>query len=202
LEGCGHCARKVTRKSSLMWQSPASEVQNGRVRYYTISVFEVQANTSSIYVGEVSEDPLCSCLWNIFTHTMTMCVLWLLLPLDLGHTQHHCMSGLLRMVSILTFALRSLHSYCLLVYHYTVFIIRKQFFTLAVESNFAMPAESITFPLCIAPSGPPRGVSAFASDLRTIEISWSQPLPVEHLWHYIELHSEHEHDRNRAVYSE
>jgi len=45
----------------LMWQSPASEVQNGRVRNYTISVFEVQTNTSSIYnyyVGEVSEDPM------------------------------------------------------------------------------------------------------------------------------------------------
>ena len=92
------------------------------------------------------------------------------------------------MVSILTFALRSLHSYRLVVYHYTVFIIRKQFFTLAVESNFAMPAQSITFPLCIAPSGPPRGVSAIASDSRTIEISWSQPLLEEHngiIWSYI-----------------
>ena len=39
----------------LMWQSPASEVQNGRMCNYTISVFEVQMNTSSIYVGE---DPM------------------------------------------------------------------------------------------------------------------------------------------------
>ena len=36
-----------------------------------------------------------------------------------------------------------------------------------------------TVPLYIAPSGPPQGLSAVASDPRTIRISWSQPLPEE-----------------------
>ena len=42
----------------LTWQSPPIEVQNGRVRSYNISIFEVQTNTSYTYVGEVAEDPM------------------------------------------------------------------------------------------------------------------------------------------------
>ena len=41
-----------------MWQSPPSEVQNGRLRSYTISMFEVQTNKSYTHVGDVSEDPI------------------------------------------------------------------------------------------------------------------------------------------------
>ena len=42
----------------LTWQSLSIEVQNGRVRMYKISIFEVQTNTSSTHVGEVSEGPM------------------------------------------------------------------------------------------------------------------------------------------------
>jgi len=41
-----------------MWQSPPSEVQNGRLRSYTISMFEVQTNKSYTHVGDVLEDPM------------------------------------------------------------------------------------------------------------------------------------------------
>ena len=33
--------------------------------------------------------------------------------------------------------------------------------------------------LCLAPSGPPEGISAVALDPRMIQINWSQPLPEE-----------------------
>ena len=33
----------------LMWQPPANEIQNGLVRFYRISVIEVQTNTSYFY---------------------------------------------------------------------------------------------------------------------------------------------------------
>ena len=33
----------------LMWQPPATEIRNGLVRYYRISVTEVQTNTSYFY---------------------------------------------------------------------------------------------------------------------------------------------------------
>ena len=43
----------------LMWQPPPSEIQNGRVRLYTISVSEVQTGTSYSYTlhSQPSEDP-------------------------------------------------------------------------------------------------------------------------------------------------
>jgi len=41
----------------LMWQPPPSEIQNGRVRLYTISVFEVQTGTNYSYTLQPSEDP-------------------------------------------------------------------------------------------------------------------------------------------------
>ena len=43
----------------LMWQPPASEIQNGLVRNYTIFVIEVQTNTNHSYTvqSQSSEDP-------------------------------------------------------------------------------------------------------------------------------------------------
>ena len=43
----------------LMWQPPRSEIQNGPVRLYTISVFEVQTDTNYSYTlhSQPSEDP-------------------------------------------------------------------------------------------------------------------------------------------------
>ena len=41
-----------------MWQAPPSEDQNGQLRSYTISAFELQTNTSTTHVGEVSEGPM------------------------------------------------------------------------------------------------------------------------------------------------
>ena len=40
----------------LMWQPPASEIQNGLVRLYIVIVFEVQTNTNYSYTV-TSEDP-------------------------------------------------------------------------------------------------------------------------------------------------
>ena len=37
--------------------------------------------------------------WSLFIHSMSMCVLLLLLQLDLGHTRHHSESGHLKTVS-------------------------------------------------------------------------------------------------------
>ena len=34
----------------LTWQPPLSEIQNGRVRLFTVSVFEVQTNTTYSYI--------------------------------------------------------------------------------------------------------------------------------------------------------
>ena len=39
-----------------MWQPPASEIQNGPVRLYTVVVLEVQTNTNNSY-PVTSEDP-------------------------------------------------------------------------------------------------------------------------------------------------
>ena len=41
----------------LMWQPPPSEIQNGRVRLYTISVFEVQTGNNYSYTLQPSEAP-------------------------------------------------------------------------------------------------------------------------------------------------
>ena len=41
----------------LMWQPPPSEIQNGPVRLYTISVFEVQTGNNYSYTLQPSEDP-------------------------------------------------------------------------------------------------------------------------------------------------
>ena len=43
----------------LMWQPPSSEIQNGRIRLYTVSVFEVQTDTNYSYTlySQPSEDP-------------------------------------------------------------------------------------------------------------------------------------------------
>ena len=43
----------------LMWQPPASEIQNGRIRNYAIFVLEVQTNTNHSYtlLSQPSEDP-------------------------------------------------------------------------------------------------------------------------------------------------
>ena len=43
----------------LMWQPPASEIHNGRIRNYAIFVFEVQTNTNDSYTlqSQPSEDP-------------------------------------------------------------------------------------------------------------------------------------------------
>ena len=40
----------------LMWQPPANEIQNGLVRFYRISVIEVQTNTSHFYT-QPSDSP-------------------------------------------------------------------------------------------------------------------------------------------------
>ena len=42
-----------------MWQPPASEIQNGRLRNYAIFVLEVQTNTNHSYtlLNQPSEDP-------------------------------------------------------------------------------------------------------------------------------------------------
>ena len=42
----------------LMWQPPSSEIQNGRIRLYTVSVFEVQTDTNYSYTlySQSSED--------------------------------------------------------------------------------------------------------------------------------------------------
>ena len=48
---------RSSRQILLMWQPPPREVQNGRIRLYTISVFEVQTNTNYSYIhSQPSED--------------------------------------------------------------------------------------------------------------------------------------------------
>ena len=79
----------------LTWQPPAREVQNGRIRLFTVSVSEVQTNTTYSHTSENFTLQLES-LHPFYEY---MCVLLLPLQLDQDHIPHHSQSGHLKMVS-------------------------------------------------------------------------------------------------------